>query len=121
MAGLRRILEEMAELEGQRDQGLRRLRAARRRFQDLVALSAENQVIREALARLHTHVHLFRLLHDTQVTHLAMAEHEEVVTAIAARDPDAAYAMRRHILLSGERFWRLFDEVKDTDKMAVKA
>ncbi|WP_197042993.1 FCD domain-containing protein, partial [Microbispora rosea] len=59
----------------------------------------------EALARLHTHVHLFRLLHDTQVTHLAMAEHEEVVAAIAARDPAAAaYAMRRHILLSGERF-----------------
>ncbi|WP_208799352.1 FCD domain-containing protein [Microbispora triticiradicis] len=67
------------------------------------------QVIREALAHLHTHVHLFRLLHDTQVTHLAMAEHEEVPAAIAARDPDAAaYAMRRHILLSGERFRRLF-------------
>ncbi|WP_431947995.1 FCD domain-containing protein [Actinacidiphila sp. bgisy167] len=36
-----------------------------------------------------------------------MAEHEVVVAAIAARDPDAAaYAMRRHILLSGERFRR---------------
>ncbi|GGO26639.1 hypothetical protein GCM10011574_59340 [Microbispora bryophytorum] len=76
----------------------------------------------EALGRLHTHVHLFRLLHDTQVTHLAMAEHEEVVAAIAARDPDAAaYAMRRHILLSGERFRRLFDEVKGSDGMTVKA
>ena len=91
-------------------------------FHDLVALSAENEVIREALARLHTHVHLFRLVHDTQVTHLAMAEHEEVVAAIAARDPDAAaYAMRRHILLSGERFRRLFDEAKGADGMAVKA
>ncbi|MFI7033891.1 FCD domain-containing protein [Microbispora rosea] len=75
----------------------------------------------EALARLHTHVHLFRLLHDTQVTHLAMAEHEEVLAAIAARDPAAAYAMRRHILLSGERFRRLFDEVKGSDGMTVKA
>ncbi len=82
-------------------------------FHDLVAASAENQVIREALARLHTHVHLFRLLHDTQVTYLAMAEHEEVLAAIAARDPDAAaFAMRRHILLSGDRFRRLFDEVR---------
>ena len=82
-------------------------------------MSAENQLIREALARLHAHVHLFRLLHDTQVTHLAMAEHEEVVAAIAARDPDAAaYAMRRHILLSGERFRRLFDEAKGADGMA---
>ncbi|WP_244302281.1 FCD domain-containing protein [Microbispora triticiradicis] len=77
------------------------------------------QVIREALARLDTHVHLLRLLHDSQVTHLAMAEHE-VVAAIAARDPDAAaYAMRRHILR--ERFRRLFDEVKGSDGMAVKA
>ena len=67
-------------------------------------------------------MHLFRLHYDTQVTHLAMAEHEEVVAAIAARDPDAAaYAMRRHILLSGERFRRLFDEVKGADGMAVEA
>lgn len=124
VAGLRRMLEEMAELEGGGNglmaYGAFGLRDAA--FHDLVALSAENQVIREALARLHTHVHLFRLLHDAQVTHLAMAEHEEVLAAIAARDPDAAaYAMRRHILLSGERFRRLFDEVKGSDGMAVKA
>lgn len=67
-------------------------------------------------------MHLFRLHHDTQVTHLAMAEHEEVVAAIAARDPDAAaYAMRRHILRSGERFRRLFDEAESVDTVAVKA
>ncbi|MCG5217354.1 GntR family transcriptional regulator [Streptosporangium sp. KLBMP 9127] len=123
VAGLRRMLEEMAELEGGNGPmayGAFGLRDAA--FHDLVALSAENQVIREALARLHTHVHLFRLLHDTQVTHLAMAEHEEVLAAIAARDPDAAaYAMRRHILLSGERFRRLFDEAKGADGMAVEA
>ena len=125
VAGLRRLLEEMAELEG--GNGLMAYGAFGLRdaaFHDLVARSAENQVIREALARLHTHVHLFRLLHDTQVTHLAMAEHEEVLTAVAARDPDAAaYAMRRHILLSGERFRRLFDEVKDEgpDGIAVKS
>ena len=48
-----------------------------------------------------------------------MAEHEDVVGAIASRDPDAAaYAMRRHILLSGERFRRLFDEIKGSDGMA---
>lgn len=67
-------------------------------------------------------MHLFRLHHDTQVTHLAMAEHEEVVAAIAARDPDAAaYAMRRHILRSGERFRRLFDEIEGAGVMAVEA
>ncbi|MDH2426038.1 GntR family transcriptional regulator [Sphaerisporangium sp. TRM90804] len=123
VAGMRRMLEEMAELEGgdgPMAYGAFGLRDAA--FHDLVALSAGNQVIREALARLHTHVHLFRLLHDTQVTHLAMAEHEEVLAAIAARDPEAAaYAMRRHILLSGERFRRLFDEAEGADGMAVKA
>ncbi|GAA3411138.1 hypothetical protein GCM10018952_18560 [Streptosporangium vulgare] len=83
---------------------------------------ALNRMEAEGLVVLHTHVHLFRLLHDTQVTHLAMAEHEEILVAIAARDPDAAaYAMRRHILLSGERFRRLFDEAQDADGMAAKA
>ncbi len=92
VAGLRRMLEEMAELEGGNGPmayGAFGLRDAA--FHDLVALSAENQVIREALARLHTHVHLFRLLHDTQVTHLAMAEHE----ARSGRDRRARPRRRR--------------------------
>jgi DNA-binding GntR family transcriptional regulator len=109
---LKRQLEEMAELVetgSHTAYGAFGLRDAA--FHDLVAESAGNQVIRETLSRLHTHVHLFRLLFDTQVTFLAMGEHDEVLTAIAARDPDAAaFAMRRHILLSGERFRRLFGE-----------
>ena len=45
-----------------------------------------------------------------------MGEHDEVLAAVAARDPDAAaYAMRRHILLSGDRFRRLFDEADEAD------
>jgi DNA-binding GntR family transcriptional regulator len=114
VAGLRRMLEEMAELAeggGHMAYGAFGLRDAA--FHDLVALSAGNQLVREALARLHTHVHLFRLVYDTQVTYLAMGEHDEVLAAVAARDTDAAaYAMRRHILLSGDRFRRLFDEAE---------
>ncbi|MFG2062650.1 GntR family transcriptional regulator [Micromonospora sp. NPDC048871] len=123
VAGLRRMLGEMAELEGGHGPaayGAFGLRDAA--FHDLVASSAENQVIRETLARLHSHVHLFRLHRDAQVTHLAMAEHEDVVAAIAARDADAAaYAMRRHILRSGERFRRFFDELKETEPVAAEA
>ncbi|MFF5113688.1 FCD domain-containing protein [Streptosporangium sp. NPDC000509] len=53
---------------------------------------------------------------------MTAGDHEEVLAAIAARDPDAAaYAMRRHILLPGERFRRLFDEAQDADGMAAKA
>jgi DNA-binding GntR family transcriptional regulator len=119
---LRRVLDEMAELaEGDvHVYGAFGLRDAV--FHDLVAQSAGNQVVREALARLHTHVHLFRLVYDTQVTYLAMGEHDAVIAAVAARDPDAAaYAMRRHILLSGERFRRLFDEVESADNPPRRA
>jgi DNA-binding GntR family transcriptional regulator len=114
VAAMRRMLDEMAELvEGDSHLAYGAFGLRDAAFHDLVALSAENQVVREALARLHTHVHLFRLLYDTQVTYLAMGEHDEVLAAIAARDADAAaYAMRRHILLSGDRFRRLFDEAE---------
>ena len=112
VSGLRRMLDDMAELvEGDRHVAYGAFGLRDAAFHDLVADSAGNQVVREALARLHTHVHLFRLLYDAEVTFLAMGEHEEVLGAIAARDPDAAaYAMRRHILLSRDRFRRLFDE-----------
>ena len=88
VAGMRRMLDEMAELvEGDSHLAYGAFGLRDAAFHDLVALSAGNQVVREALARLHTHVHLFRLLYDTQVTYLAMGEHDEVLAAIAARDP----------------------------------
>lgn len=115
VAAMRRMLADMEQLvrrgDGQLSYGAFGLRDAA--FHDLLAHSAGNHVIREALARLHTHVHLFRLLYHTQVTYLAMGEHDAVLEAVAGRDPDAAaYAMRQHILLSGERFRRLFDEAE---------
>jgi DNA-binding GntR family transcriptional regulator len=114
---LRRMLEEMGELaenQGHLAYGSFGLRDAA--FHDLVASSAGNQVVREALARLHTHVHLFRLVYDTEVTFLAMGEHDAVLEGIAARDPDAAaYAMRQHILLSRDRFRRLFRDDAGTE------
>lgn len=46
-----------------------------------------------------------------------MGEHAEILAGIAARDPDmAAYAMRRHILLSGERFRPLFDKAPQAER-----
>ena len=114
---LRGMLEEMAGLaegDGPQAYGAFGLRDAA--FHDLLAQSAGNQVVREALARLHTHVHLFRLNYDNQVTFLAAGEHDEILTAVAARDPDAAaYAMRQHILRSGDRIRRLFDETDGAD------
>lgn len=112
VARLRRMLEDMADLvhgDSHLAYGTFGLRDAA--FHDLIAETAGNQLVREALARLHTHVHLFRLVFDTEVTYAAMGEHDEVLTAVAACEPDAAaYAMRRHILLSRDRFRRLFDD-----------
>lgn len=109
---LREMQDEMAALvEGDRRPAYGAFGLRDAAFHDLVADAAGNQVVREALSRLHTHVHLFRLLYHSEVTFLAMGEHAEVLEAIAARDPDAAaYAMRQHILLSRDRFRKLFDE-----------
>ena len=74
-------------------------------FHDQIAVSANNELVVEALARLHTHVHLFRLLFHARVTRSAIEEHEKVLSAIKARDPDAAEAaMREHIERSRDRF-----------------
>ena len=115
---LRELQDEMVALthdEGDQAYGSFGLRDAA--FHDLVADAAGNQVVREALARLHTHVHLFRLLHHSEVTFKALGEHADVLEAIATRDPDAAaYAVRRHILLSRDRFRRLFDESEEAGR-----
>ena len=74
-------------------------------FHDQIAVSAGNELVVEALARLHTHVHLFRLLFHARVTRSAIEEHEKVLAAIKARDPVAAEAaMREHIEHSRDRF-----------------
>ncbi|MDF9877268.1 GntR family transcriptional regulator [Cellulosimicrobium cellulans] len=117
VAQLRRMQEEMSALmatEGHLAYGSFGLRDAA--FHDLVAAGGGNRVIRETLARLHTHVHLFRLLYGRNVTHLAVGEHDAVLEAVAARDADAAaYAMRSHILVSGDRFRRLFDKAEQPE------
>lgn len=72
---------------------------------DRIAEGAANQVMRSALNRLHIHVRLFRLSYNAKITAEAINEHDAVLAAIGARDPDgAAYAMRLHIEASSERF-----------------
>ena len=74
-------------------------------FHDQTAVSAGNALVAEALGRLHTHVHLFRLLHEGRVPDAANEEHERLVAAIRARDADGSEtAMRDHIEQSRRRF-----------------
>ena len=74
-------------------------------FHDLIAQAGGNELIQETLARLHIHVHLFRLFRPAQATSGAMEEHAEILTGLHAGDGDAAEtAMHRHIERSHKRF-----------------
>ena len=78
---------------------------------DQIAAAADNRLMRDTLARLHVHLHLFRLPHHPSVTVEALDEHNEIVDGIARRDRDAAEgAMRRHIEKVLDRFGSMFDE-----------
>ncbi len=66
--------------------------------------AARTILIEEALARLHTHLHIFRLRFDSQVTTEAFAEHARLVDALRRRSPgEAEAAMRYHIQKSYDR------------------
>lgn len=78
-------------------------------FHHRVADAGGNALIGEALARLHTHVHLFRLMYHARVTEEALAEHAAIVAALHQRDSGgAANAMRTHIERSRGRFAATF-------------
>jgi DNA-binding GntR family transcriptional regulator len=78
-------------------------------FHDAVAAASGNQVLRDTLAHLHVHVQLFRLGTGGHIRSEALEEHDAVVAAVTAHDPDAAEAaMRRHLERSAQRFAATF-------------
>lgn len=82
-------------------------------FHARIAAAADNELIAENLARLHTHMHLFRLLFHSRVTEEAISEHAAIMMSLYAQDPDAARtAMTRHIQLSKERMMPVFETLE---------
>jgi DNA-binding GntR family transcriptional regulator len=80
-------------------------------FHDHIMKFAGNELIREMLASQHTHFHIFRLMFHRRVTEEALREHQALLDAFAAGDPDAAAkAMRVHIEHSRDRLLPAFDE-----------
>jgi DNA-binding GntR family transcriptional regulator len=74
------------------------------RFHNLVAELSGNGMLHEAVVRLRSHLHLFRLHFPPAHYGISAEEHHRVVGAIAAREPDrAAVAMRAHITAARER------------------
>ncbi len=71
---------------------------------DRIATGSGNPIIRESLARLHSHLHIFRLRFHSEVATEAVTEHAALIHAISARDPYAAgAAMHDHITRSYAR------------------
>jgi DNA-binding GntR family transcriptional regulator len=71
---------------------------------DLIALGSGNRLIQESLARLHSHLHIFRLRFHSEVTKEAYVEHAKIVDALTRRSPaKAEAAMRQHIERSYKR------------------
>lgn len=79
-------------------------------FHDEIMRIAGNDVMRHALADRHVHLHIFRLLFHTRVTREALEEHESLLAAFRAGDPEAArVAMREHIARSRDRLLAAFE------------
>jgi DNA-binding GntR family transcriptional regulator len=80
-------------------------------FHARIAVGGGNDLIAEALDRLHTHLHIFRLAVHSEYAAEAKVEHARIALALTERDPDAAEAaMRAHIENS---FQRLIPFIKD--------
>ena len=81
-------------------------------FHDRIMEFAGNELIRELLTFQHTHFHIFRLMFHRRVTEEALGEHQTLLDALAAHDPNAAAnAMRIHIEHSRDRLLPAFDEI----------
>lgn len=71
---------------------------------DIIARGSGNAIIHDALGRLHSHLHIFRLKSNSEVTTEASREHDAIVKALMRRDGDGAEAaMQVHLRHSYER------------------
>ena len=84
------------------------------RFHDTVAEAAHRPLLADAVERLHTHLHIFRLSNVRNIKEAddpTLGEHERVVRAILRRRAEhAAEAMAEHLNRSLERQLSRFDE-----------
>ena len=86
-------------------------RRSRRRqpFLESIGAACGNDLVRDTLHRLHTHVRLFRPFHHPVTTAEANREHAVLIAATEAGNPAAAAAaMRHHVQRSRTRFERAF-------------
>jgi DNA-binding GntR family transcriptional regulator len=74
------------------------------RLHNLIAELSGSAQAQAAFERMHAHLHLFRLSYGQNLGSHALAEHHEIVEAIARRSArDAERAMRRHLVTARDR------------------
>jgi DNA-binding GntR family transcriptional regulator len=79
-------------------------------FHDLIAEVAGNPLLRDGIARLHSHLHLHRLYFPYAQAGTTGQEHRSIAAMIRAGEPDLAEAaMRQHLTLARERHLAAFD------------
>ncbi|NED92787.1 GntR family transcriptional regulator [Streptomyces sp. SID11233] len=89
----------------------REFAALDQRFHDAVAVAARRPLLLDAVERLHSHLHVFRLSSLPVEDDPTLAEHERVVRAILRRSAErAAQAMTDHLARSLERQLSRFEE-----------
>ena len=106
IGGLHRLLEGMTPgSDAQTRTSYDRFAEQDSEFHERIAMATGNMLIADALARMHIHLHIFRLCFRSKIASDAHDEHAVLLAAIASRDGAAAEgAMRAHILNSHQRF-----------------
>ena len=78
-------------------------------FHDRIAALCGNPWLRDSLARLRSHLHMYRLYHHAGQAAATKPEHVTIARAIADRDPEAAAeAMRVHLRTAMARIDAVF-------------
>jgi DNA-binding GntR family transcriptional regulator len=89
---------------GERYAVYREFAALDQRFHDTIAAASGRPLLADAVERLHSHLHIFRLSTIPGAGELTVAEHDRVLRAILRGSPErAASAMTDHLRLSLER------------------
>lgn len=103
---IERLVEEMQTHPGPtgRYADYRDFAALDQRFHDAIAVASQRPLLADAVERLHSHLHVFRLRSVRSADDPTLTEHERVVRAVLRRKPDrAAEAMAEHLTPSLQR------------------
>ncbi|WP_328316110.1 GntR family transcriptional regulator [Streptomyces sp. NBC_00388] len=100
------LVEEMRDRpgSGERYSVYREFAAGDQRFHDTIARAAGRPLLADAVSRLHSHLHIFRLSSIQGAAGPTLAEHDRILRAVLRRSPErAAEAMTDHLRRSIER------------------